>query len=550
MSDQCICTEWHGVIFHADVPMLSCSRVSHVPSSENLSTDVQETQPAGELHDKLMRSSHYFLFNNFTGMVDGDDRGSMSKIVVSDDGKSVYLFNPFSRAYTGSWMKMDFAGGDTLVAHFPQPILRDEDGTVFYAYPMKYYVASRGEYTQSQLVLDTLDNGKTRDELRFVYRNDSLIQLGDQYIGLVSESLGWTGYGDSHIAVGRMDYQRMEPTVEEKAKAEDIIFSCTDEDKNRKYLPGKAIIEDGVVYLRNPYTDDDQQWIKGTIIGNKATFLSNQYLGEHESLNHYMFAIGASYGIVSQKDPYWGGSYDTYNYEFAPSFTMDYDAATKTFSTDTSDSSVLMVNCSPDRVFFIASYISPKITMLHQGPKTPQKPVINVSKSADYDEEYGKGWIEFNASKVDVNGDYMPVENLYYRVFVDGSTTAYTFKADDYGSIKTDTTAIPVTKNDGFYFTERESGNDYVVSFDYFIEQYKSIGVQLVYHYDGKDYPSEMAYFGEPLTAISAVMANSKATKVKYYGLNGRELKGSYKGVAIKKEMVDGHVVRATKVIR
>ena len=320
------------------VPMLSCSRVSHAPSSENLSTDVQETQPAGELHDKLMRSSHYFLFNNF--------------------------------------------------------------------------------------------------------------------------------------------------------------------------------------------------------------------LGEHESLNHYMFAIGASYGIVSQKDPYWGGSYDTYNYEFAPSFTMDYDAATKTFSTDTSDSSVLMVNCSPDRVFFIASYISPKITMLHQGPKTPQKPVINVSKSADYDEEYGKGWIEFNASKVDVNGDYMPVENLYYRVFVDGSTTAYTFKADDYGSIKTDTTAIPVTKNDGFYFTERESGNDYVVSFDYFIEQYKSIGVQLVYHYDGKDYPSEMAYFGEPLTAISAVMANSKATKVKYYGLNGRELKGSYKGVAIKKEMVDGHVVRATKVIR
>ena len=136
------------------VPMLSCSRVSHAPSSENLSTDVQETQPAGELHDKLMRSSHYFLFNNFTGMVDGDDRGSMSKIVVSDDG-----------------------------------------------------------------------------------------------------------------------------------------------------------------------------------------------LGEHESLNHYMFAIGASYGIVSQKDPYWGGSYDTYNYEFAPSFTMDYDAATKTFSTDTSDSSVLMVNC-------------------------------------------------------------------------------------------------------------------------------------------------------------------------------------------------------------
>lgn len=341
------------------VPMLSCSRVSHAPSSENLSTDVQETQPAGELHDKLMRSSRYFLFNNFTGMVDGDDRGSMSKIVVSDDG-----------------------------------------------------------------------------------------------------------------------------------------------------------------------------------------------LGEHESLNHYMFAIGASYGIVSQKDPYWGGSYDTYNYEFVPSFTMDYDAATKTFSTDTSDSSVLMVNCCPDRVFFIASYISPKITMLHQGPKTPQKPVINVSKSADYDEEYGKGWIEFNASKVDVNGDYMPVENLYYRVFVDGSTTAYTFKADDYGSIKTDTTAIPVTKNDGFYFTERESGNDYVVSFDYFIEQYKSIGVQLVYHYDGKDYPSEMAYFGEPLTAISAVMANSKATKVKYYGLNGRELKGSYKGVAIKKEMVDGHVVRATKVIR
>ena len=80
-------------------------------------------------------------------------------------------------------------------------------------------------------------------------------------------------------------------------------------------------------------------------------------------------------------------------------------------------------------------------------------------------------------------------------------------------------------------------------------ENYQTVVVTF-YDYDGKDYPSEMAYFGEPLTAISAVMANSKATKVKYYGLNGRELKGSYKGVAIKKEMVDGHVVRATKVIR
>ena len=122
--------------------MAVTARVHQASATNTLSTDVQENQPDGELHDKLMRSSHFFLFNNFTGMVDGEDHGSMSKIVESEDGGSLYLYNPYSRAYTGSWMKMDFTRGDTLVAHFPQPILRDGDGNVFYAYPMKYYEAN------------------------------------------------------------------------------------------------------------------------------------------------------------------------------------------------------------------------------------------------------------------------------------------------------------------------------------------------------------------------------------------------------------------------
>lgn len=61
-----------------------------------------------------------------------------------------------------------------------------------------------------------------------------------------------------------------------------------------------------------------------------------------------------------------------------------------------------------------------------------------------------------------------------------------------------------------------------------------SICVQLVYHYDGKDYPSEIAYFDEQPTAISSVRANGKADQVKYYGLDGRELNSSFKGVAAK----------------
>ena len=55
-----------------------------------------------------------------------------------------------------------------------------------------------------------------------------------------------------------------------------------------------------------------------------------------------------------------------------------------------------------------------------------------------------------------------------------------------------------------------------------------SICVQLVCHYDGKDYPSEIAYFGEQPTAISSVRANGKADQVKYYGLDGRELNSSF----------------------
>jgi len=68
----------------------------------------------------------------------------------------------------------------------------DEGAEVlYYAFPMTKYMVDDGwGGTTPFLKLDTLADGKTvKDSIRFVLRNDSLLQLGDDFIGLVNDDL-------------------------------------------------------------------------------------------------------------------------------------------------------------------------------------------------------------------------------------------------------------------------------------------------------------------------------------------------------------------------
>lgn len=505
--------------------------------------------PEGELTEGLSKSMNYFSYNG-SSLDYNTSNCSVGALVKGNDG-NYYISEPISQLYSPSWLKLEKVQGDTLVARFPQAVFSEQDDNgddvFYYAFPMTKYLES-DEWGGSTpfLKLDTLADGKSvKDNIRFVLRNDSLIQLGDNFIGLVNDDLQWTGFGDGNIVLNKITAPRYTPSKEELALAQDYIMRTGDADTAYDWQVVKAIVGTKNVYVRNPYNNKDSQWIKGTISGDKVHFDGNQYFGVDSTYYLHLYAMTSNYTLHEESDPTYGTNTSYYTFTFNNGFDMNYDAANKTFgvSEAVGDSLAWLINAGNTVPYFTASYIRPYFTPYTEKAATPEAPQFQVNQCVPYTEDNGYGYITFHYSKFDKSNNFLNANKYFYRVYVksskDASPELFTFSTDKYSSLSEDMTEIPVQyadRSDFFTVNGSKDGEPTKAwaSFNTYTNDFYAIGVQLVYKGGGLDNVSDIQWWSFVDTGITSIKDSKKIASTEYYDLKGCRISRPTTGVSLK----------------
>lgn len=511
-------------------------------------TILQET-PKGTLMNGLSKSMSYFSYDG-SSVEYGNSNCSVGALVKGTDG-SYYFSEPVSQLYSPAWLKLQVLAGDTLVARFPQAVYSEtgDDGqeVFFYAFPMKKYMVDDGwGGTTPFLKLDTLADGKTlADSIRFVLRNDSLIQVDDNFMGLVTNELLWAGYGDGNITLNEIKAPRYQPTAAELSRASDYLMRTGDADTAYDWQVVKAIVGTENVYVRNPYNNKDGQWIKGTIQGNKVHFDGNQYFGIDSTYYLHLYAMTSNYTLHEEYDPTYGTNTSYYSFAFNKGFDMDYDASSRTFGVgkEAGDTLAWLVNAGNTVPYFTASYIRPYFSPYTEKAASPEAPVFQPNQCVAYSDDNGYGYITFHYSKFDKNGNFLNSDKYFYRVYtkssVDASPEQFTFTPEQYFSLKSNMTDIPVKyadRSDFFTVNGSKDGEPTRAwaSFNTYTNDFYAIGVQLVYKGGGLENVSPIKWWSFVNTGISNVESSHDAVSTEYYGLDGSRISRPRTGIYMK----------------
>ena len=183
---------------------------------------------------------------------------------------------------------------------------------------------------------------------------------------------------------------------------------------------------------------------------------------------------------------------------------------------------------------YIESYEGLVLTPYSQqavaNPKTPTLHYCSASLSYDY--SITTTTLAFYVDNVDVNGNYLNPEKMYYNVYVNDSATPYIFKKSQFVYMdENEMTNIP------FNYKDRLNSDFKIVENERFVHFYdngiRTLKVVMVYEDGGKKYSSE------PLsTAVTTGIESAnfnKTTTEKYYTVDGRQIQKLQKGLNIIK---------------
>jgi hypothetical protein len=153
----------------------------------------------------------------------------------------------------------------------------------------------------------------------------------------------------------------------------------------------------------------------------------------------------------------------------------------------------------------------------------------------------------FTLNTNDVDGNPLSLDNLYYRLYIDGSL--YTFKKSDYTHLTEDMSLIPATfDNDGYPF-DYDDGDVYLDFENLTLPT--TVGIQEVYIVDGHESASDIRVYNvetrkESITTDIKKLPTATSDNAAYYDIHGRKLSTPVKGINIVRQP-DG---RVTKIIK
>ena len=432
--------------------------------------DIISEQPEGEL--KTYQRSGGAMYSFWGYLFTTTQDGGAMQMVFADDGKTVYLKDPVSQAAAGTWVRAELSDdGKTLTMPLNQHItFYDEMG---YGMITAWVDVAMDENGNIKAV-PNLDI----HEATFTIGDDGTISLngssGDvnsfigSGIGLIyDDDYTWTTYLDWESVYTPFDATAVE--LPDGIVMEDFSMSYVDDSGNAAGKMVKVGLMDNDVYVQGFSSLAPDGVMKGTMTETKDGYIVNfpdfQYIGVGNSLFLYMMSLGID-------------SDGTY-IEFLDGLTFDYDAITRTMTTD----GYLGVVAGALNVQEL--YGQPVIAPYFDHAAIPANP--EVIDFVDQGELGGYNYGSFHVPTVDTEGNFINPNDLYYRIYFDDDEL-FTFGPDEYPYVEDFMTDVP------YFFTE---GYDFGVggASVYFYETgFQRVGIQSVFRGGGEEHVSDIVY--------------------------------------------------------
>lgn len=451
--------------------------------------DIISEQPEGKLVN--YSRSGYAYVSSWFGPYTVEVEGAVGAVVFGANNK-VYFRSIASQAGLDTWI-VGTVSGSTITIDLPQTVYDSGEGYCLDVAKMTY---EDDWYVRADDQTVTLNYDAVTGRITTPAGN---LSTGYDIIGLsYDDDLSWAGYGDWGISFEKVT----DALVEAPAGLTTESYSLTAEGYTGSLV--NVGFDGNDVYVQGIDVNLPDNWVKGTIDGNKVTFKSGQYVGADGVSGFHQYLMAAT--AEEKYDDY----YEEYYTEFSLSdgdITFDYDASTKTLS----NSSVFLLNAGKTSVNYLYSFDKAVIAPFTEVAATPAAPAITLSEGGYEYYSYGYGWgsIYIDQNTSDINGNYMLPEKISYRLWVkvNGEEKPLTLSRYDYKyQIEETMTEIPYDYADNWDIGVND-GQKYVY---YYVVGPEAYGVQTVYRGAGEERVSEITW--ADVTDIGADMQPAAAT--------------------------------------
>lgn len=488
-------------------------------------------QPEGEL-SWLDRTCDGFVTEAYTA-THSLIRGSIVQRVDGEDGY-VYLSHMASEYPVNTWTRFQ-KEGDTLVMEGVQAIYEEYDED--YDEYLTVYLAPM------EVVIDENNRGTfvVNDDCRYVFNigADGSLTSADptMILGVCIHTIDptvegndvwlWKGFGDRDVTM--VAANGVPVTIPEGLEVANWVIN--DGYKDSFVQVG---IDGDDFYVNGVDSSLPESWIKGKIADGKVTFPSGQYLGADMEIYYYSYFCGADFSDEIDDE---GNVIRVAS--LAESSIFSYDAENGSLTLERG----YVINSTADKLFPLYFYDDVHIGLQHRNPETAPAAPYGLEY---YEDDWGKS-VWFMLPNVDVDGNILMVDRLYYEIYVNDVLQSFEIFDEDWNAEQT--TRIPYMYDDWMDFWVASSDpRDHTV-YLYNDEFVNSVGIRSVYLNENDEYIySEMAYWGET-NSIGEITNDEIPVSVKWYDLQGRSLNERGSGVSIKVATYSNGTVVRSKVI-
>ena len=483
-------------------------------------------QPAGKTQLAVV-SYDAILYNWMFGYYSDNETAGAATIVEGDDG---YVYINRLAPAADSWVKAERTADGKLIVRRQMVDYDDYWGDEYYICRMQ-----KTEWTdedgETYIDYKEMDNAAD-DYITFTY-NDGRLEIDEEFQSdedYPETVMGFVDYwnGKFYSWDGVYWNYRCEPLdvnyteLPEGVEAETMILAYGNTGDDREAREVSVAFDGNTVYFKT--YNRVPGWFVGTIDGNKVVIEGGQYVGPDSYYGSHTWLHTIDLEAVSED------GYDYDDLTIRDNITLTYDPATRRMEAPADQG--FSFDGAEDRIYYAEYYREPVFYVFKEVAAVPADPTIK--NYYPYDDDYESAEFDYNVPNVDVDGNYINPDKLYYTIYVDNEV--FEFEADEY-EIDESLTEIPYT------FDDYNINSDCAV---FFFDPAFNVGIQSIYKGGGQVMKSNIvmydiennAVYTEPYNNVTVGIAKNNAVRTvsheAYYDVVGREVNPAARGFVVK----------------
>jgi len=208
----------------------------------------------------------------------------------------------------------------------------------------------------------------------------------------------------------------------------------------------------------------------------------------------------------------------------------------------------MITNVGPSTLSILNDYVAPGLVAFDEVPAVPATPIFTDEDVTIFNTT-GFTVLRFTIPTVDVDGNKLNENKLYYRIFLDEEV--YTFDPETYIGLSSAMTDIPYKFEDNINFDIYMSGNGRHTVYLYTTD-FNTVGVQSFYTAgDEVNYSDIVTVINNTSTSINELSEGGRVVDTRYYDLTGRELPAApATGIYLQRSIYSNGTASTIKVVK